>query len=122
MAKKKSKTKIAPTRRPRTQPLPGMEDRVIKPLEDVAADYADIRDTRIELAAREQALKIDALQLMKKFNKTIYRHDGIEIAIIPGEDDVKVKVKKAVDDDDDVQAPHTEFAADRHAAVAGDRE
>jgi hypothetical protein len=118
MAKKKSKTKIAIKRRPRAQPLPGMDDRVIKPLEDVAADYADIRDTRIELAAREQALKIDALALMKKFSRTVYRHDGIEITIIPGEDDVKVKVRKPVDDDAD--APHADVADARHAAANAD--
>ena len=94
---------VAPARRgrPRQQDLPGTEDRAIKPLEDIAAAYADARDRRMELNQEEHELKQTALKLMKKFDKTIYRHDGIEIRVVPGEEDVKVKVKKPGDDDDD---------------------
>ena len=125
MAKKaKGKgTKIAaPTRkRAHSRPLPGMEDRTIKPLDDVAEEYAAIRDSRIELTQREHDLKINTMRLMKKYEKTIYKHDGIEITIVPGEDDVKVRVKKTSDDDDDVAVDDkevgAEFAAERRAAV-----
>jgi hypothetical protein len=84
--------------RPRQQDL--IEDRAIKPLEDIAASYADVRDERIELNKREAELKAHALKLMHKYEKTIYRHDGIEIRVLPGEEDVKVRIKKPGDDED----------------------
>jgi hypothetical protein len=108
MAKRASKmdrkltTPNTPKRgRPRAQDLPGLEDRAIKPLEDIAAAYADARDRRMALNAEEAELKKHALTLMHKYDKTIYRHDGIEIRIVEGEEDVKVKVKKAGDDEDE---------------------
>jgi hypothetical protein len=97
-------TKRTPTPRqgrPRQPDLPGTEDRAIKPLEDVAAAYADVRDQRMALNKEEHELKATALQLMKKFDKTIYKSDGVEIRIVPGEDDVKVRVKKPGEDDDE---------------------
>jgi len=91
-------------KRPRPAPLPGMENSRIQALDDVAADYADIRDQRMELSTREHDLKVKALKLMHKHGKTIYKHDGIEINVVPGEEDVKVRVKKAADDAEIVTA------------------
>jgi hypothetical protein len=54
----------------------------------------------MELTEEEHTLKVHALKLMKKYEKTIYRHNGVEITVVPGEDDVKVRVKKAGDDED----------------------
>lgn len=76
-------------------------DRKIKPLDDVAAAYAELRDRRMELTKEESELKQTAIKLMHKYDKTIYRHDGIEILLKEGEEDIKVKVKKAGDDEDD---------------------
>jgi hypothetical protein len=106
MAKRKTQKKLTTTikttrARPRTAPLPGMEDHAIKPLEDLAINYAEIRDARIDLNEREHVLKLAAIKLMKRYEKTVYRHNGVEITVIPGEDDVKVKVKRTRDDDDD---------------------
>lgn len=108
MSKKKARKPkdgkfINPVRktRPRSQALPGLEDRAIQPLEDIAEAYADVRDRRIELNKEEHELKANALKLMKKYDKTIYRHDGITIQVIEGEPDVKVKIKKPGDDEDD---------------------
>lgn len=96
---------VAPPRRgrgrPRQQDLPGTDDRVLQPLEDIAAAYADVRDRRIDLNREEAELKAHALQLMHEFKKTIYKRDGIEIRLVAGEEDVKVKVRKATDDEDD---------------------
>lgn len=72
--------------------LPGMEDHVIQPLEQGAQQYADLRDTRIELDKEESELKTALLKLMKQHGKTIYRHGGVTIRVIAGEEDVKVKV------------------------------
>jgi hypothetical protein len=93
------RTTTAGRGRPRAAALPGMEDHAIKPLEDVATEYAEIRDARMELTDREHGAKVLALKLMKKYDKTIYRHNGVEITVVPGEDDVKVRVKKAGDDE-----------------------
>jgi len=84
----------------RNQDLPGMEDREIRELEEVALAYGEVRDQRMALNVEEASLKGTALQLMKKFGKTIYKHAGVEIRVIPGEEDVKVKVKKPGEDDD----------------------
>jgi hypothetical protein len=77
-----------------------MEDRAIKPLEDLAAEYADIRDRRMALSAEEVQLRTRTIQLMHKHKRTEYRHDGIEILLVPGDETVKVKVKKPAADDD----------------------
>lgn len=105
--------------RPRQQDLPGTEDRAIQPLEDIAASYADVRDRRIELNREEGELKAHALKLMHKFGKTIYRRDGIEIRIVPGEDDVKVRIKKPGDDDqgDDASEDGAEASGDDHLEI-----
>ena len=72
--------------------LPGMEDHTIRPLEQGAQHYADIRDKRIELNKEESELKTSLLKLMKEHHKTLYRHGGVTIRVIAGEEDVKVKV------------------------------
>jgi hypothetical protein len=121
MARRRKEKKAAvqqQRRRPKSQALPGLEDHAIKPLEEVAEHYAEIRDQRMELTEREHTLKVHALKLMKKYDKTIYRHNGVEITVVPGEDDVKVRVKKGGDDDVD-----TDDAADdagEPTADAGD--
>ena len=88
-------------RKAKSAPLPGMEDHAIPQLEDVAASYADVRDRRMALNKEEAELKKTALALMHKFDKQIYKHDGIEIRVVQGEEDVKVKIHKETDDDDD---------------------
>src|SRR5215813_13445957 len=91
--------------RPRNQELPGLENRLLKPLENVATEYAEIRDERIALTEREVALKREALNLMRKYNKTVYRSNGVEIVVVPGEDSVRLKLAKGSHDDehDDVR-------------------
>jgi hypothetical protein len=83
------------------QDLPGMEDRSIRALEEVASEYADIRDRRMALLQEEIELKGRAMRLMKKHGKSEYRRDGIEILIVPGEESIKVRVKKVSDDEGD---------------------
>lgn len=82
---------------PRKQSLPGMEHRDIPELEDLASEYVDIRDARMKLNASESDLKKRLRAAMKRHNRTHYANDGIEIDLIPpaGEDDVKVRVRKA---------------------------
>ncbi len=79
--------------------LPGMEDVRIKALEDIAHEYADIRDRRMGLNTDEANLKQRALKLMKKHGKTVYKRAGLEIRVVPGEENLKVKVKAEKADD-----------------------
>jgi len=88
-------------RSPRSANLPGLDDRVIQPLEDIAASYADVRDRRMALNKEEAELKTAALALMHKHGKTVYSHDGIEIRLEPGEETVKVKIQKKADEDEE---------------------
>jgi len=98
------------TAKVKNRDLPGMEDRAIKPLEEVAAAYAEVRDERMRLNTREAELKTTALRLMRKYDKVIYRRDGITITVTEGEPDVKVRVKKPGEleagDDDDPDGTH----------------
>jgi hypothetical protein len=120
----RAKKPEAPKRpRPRQQDLPGTEDRTIQALEEAAGAYADIRDQRIALNADEAKLKGTLLQLMKRHGKQVYHRDGITIQIVQEEETVKVRIKKASDEDEDGDAPAFgggEFAADRAAAVNDD--
>jgi hypothetical protein len=107
-------------RRPRQQDLPGTEDRAIKALEDIAASYADWRDRRMELTREEKELKSHVLRLMHKHGKTIYRHDGIEIRLVEGEEDVKVRIKKPGEDQDEDGPDDDEEADDPEDEAIGD--
>ena len=82
------------SKRHREVALPGMEDHAIHPLEQGAQQYVDIRDRRMELNKEEVELKRSLLKLMKQHlpGKTMYRHGGVIIRVIAGEEDVKVKV------------------------------
>src|SRR5262245_23253258 len=81
--------------RPRAQALPGMEDKQIAPLEDLAVAYGDLRERRAELAVEERSLKRKALVLMEQFGKTRYHRDGLDIIVTPGDANVRFKVHKA---------------------------
>ena len=101
--------------KPRQQALPTLEDHAIKELEAVAAEYAEIRDQRMELTKEESTLKQTAIRAMRKHNKTIYRHGGITIQLVDGEVDVKVKIKKPKADED--EEPLIEESVDIHEAA-----
>lgn len=83
-------------KRQRQADLPEMEDRAIKPLEDAAEEYAEIRDERIKLNAQEVKLKKRVRDLMHKHNKTAYRYGGVVIELEPpdGEEKVTVRISK----------------------------
>lgn len=84
-----------PVQRPRQQRIPGTEDAKIDALEDAAQDYAAICD-QIQLAGtKKRNAKVTMLQLMKKNEKVSYRHDGIEIKVVPEEETIRVRVGKS---------------------------
>ena len=76
-----------------------MEDSAIAALEVAAEHYADIRDRRMKLTEEEHDLKGEVLTLMRQHHKTSYAHAGVLITVVPGEDDVKVRVRKVEHED-----------------------
>jgi hypothetical protein len=82
------------------QRIPGTESEIDE-LDDLASEYANIRDQRMELNRQEAALKQNLLTMMHRHKKTTYHHDGIEIDIIQEEETVKVRVKKPKDEEGD---------------------
>lgn len=83
------------TRKGRQPRLPGTEDPEIEELEDLAQQYADVRDQRMALTPQETKLKADLLAEMKKRDRTSYNHAGITIKVVHEKETVKVKVNKA---------------------------
>jgi hypothetical protein len=80
-------------KQPRNGDLPGMENREIAELEDVGAEYADVRDRRMELTKEEKDLKERIRALMHKHKRTRYESAGIEITLVPPDEEDKVLVK-----------------------------
>jgi hypothetical protein len=56
-------------------------------------DYADIRDQRQELNAKEVELKSKLISLMHKHKLENYEHDGVTIRLEVEEETVKVRVR-----------------------------
>lgn len=79
-------------RKPKQQDLPGMEDRALKPLENLAEQYADVRDQRMELTRQETQMSSDLLAMMKKYEKLEYHHGEVHIWVKTIEEKVKVKI------------------------------
>jgi hypothetical protein len=94
-------------RSPRQQPLPGMVERKIQKIYELAMDYADLRDQRMALGAKEIEKKGQLLDLMKAHKKLHYEYGGVCVDIVHEEETVKVKVDKA----------KVEVAAEEEAAV-----
>jgi hypothetical protein len=81
---------------PRTQalPLPGGLGKRIQALDDCAAAIGEIRDQMAELRADEQGHKRTALNLMRRHDRTTWRHAGVELARVPGEEKLRIRKTK----------------------------
>jgi hypothetical protein len=103
---------VPPARTPQKQrALPGMEDRANRELEEIALAYAEVRDRRVALLAEEVTLKQRAFATLKRLGRQTYHRDGIDMAIIPGEDTLKVKVSPPPSADTNESADATEEGA-----------
>ena len=76
-----------------------MDDRAITSLENLAEEYAGIRDQRMVLSLSEIRLKGEVLAEMKRLKRKRYHRDGITIEIVVESEGVKVKVKPTQGDD-----------------------
>lgn len=80
--------------RPRSVPLPGMEDTRISALDDVAESIAEVREQMNDLRQREAEHLRSALNLMREHNKTAWRAAGVEMVRVPGEEKLRVRTSK----------------------------
>ena len=90
-------------KRPKQADLPGMEDRAITELEDLAHQYAEFRDARQEALREEVRLGGELLNAMKRHKKTTYQREtefgNVKITTVVEKEKVKVKIKKKDDGD-----------------------
>jgi hypothetical protein len=106
-------------RSPRTPPLPGMENARVRSLDEIAASIADCREQINELRGTAAGLEQRALKLMKKHNKTVWKHDGVELVLVPGDERLRVRLIKGggdaeveTGDSDDVPEEQDEGSED----------
>lgn len=107
------------SQQPRQQAL--IEDARIKPLDDCAASIADVRDNMNELRGEEKGYLSTARSLMHKYGKSVYKHAGVEIVLVPGDEKVRVRILK--DDGNASSSGSDDAGGDAGAGegVAGDR-
>ena len=124
-----SKKEVVIKAKPKQQDLPGMEDRALEPLENLAEKYVDVRDQRMELTRRESQMSADLLAMMHKYEKVEYHHGEVHIWVKVTEEKVRVKLgeipAKATDFEPDVDedTPTNGVAVStqgQDAAVEGD--
>jgi hypothetical protein len=119
--KKKEQPKTKAKKIPRQMPLPGTEDNKIAAIENLALDYAELRDERVALSAREVDLKQKLIDKMHALGKQEYRRNGVSVKLTVEKEGVKVRVKEeeapSVEKEDLEVAVSTQGA---DAAVEGD--
>lgn len=81
---------------PRAQalPIPGGVGRRIQALDDCAAALGEIRDEMAELRAQEKDQMSTALKIMRERDRTTWRHAGIEMSRVAGEEKLRVRKSK----------------------------
>jgi hypothetical protein len=109
-------------RAPKAEPLPGMENMRIRPLDKVAAAISEVREQMNELRGTEKELLGEALTLMRKHEKTSWNHAGVEMARIPGQEHLRVRTsnKKAtaeVEEPEDSEALEHQFDTEPNGEV-----
>jgi hypothetical protein len=97
-----------------------MEEVRIRPLDNICKSIAETRGTINELRGEEAGLEQTALKLMREHRKTSWRHAGVELVRVPGEEKLRVRTSKAnataeqaADDiDDDLEAMDSQRGED----------
>lgn len=100
-----------------------MEDVRVRALDNVCEAIAETRGQINALQADERANEQRALSLMRQNSRTSYRHAGVELARVPGEEKLRVRTSKTnataeVQEDDVVDdVVGAEFADERREAL-----
>jgi len=89
---------VAAARRAKQDRLPGVEGGIPE-LEQLGYEYHGIRTDRQKLLTQEVDLKKRTLEAMHRHNLTSYKYEDLVMNIVPGDEKLKVKVLKDIDDD-----------------------
>ncbi len=93
----KKATKAAKAKRassPRSQVLPGMEQVRNRVLDRICEEISDVRDILNGARKDDKDLQNQAVSVMSESKTTVYRHAGVELALIPGDVHVRVRTLK----------------------------
>lgn len=80
------------TRQPRQAAL--IEDARIGPLDKIAAAIGDVRDNMNDLRSEEKGHLQVAKKLMHQYGKSVYKHAGVQVTLVPGDEKVQVRTYK----------------------------
>lgn len=69
--------------------------RRIAPLDDVCAAISRCRADINELKSEEAGYEQTALSLMRKHSKTTWKHNGVQLVRVPGEEKLQVKTSRS---------------------------
>lgn len=123
MAKSKpnGKHEEKPKRGVRSQPLPGMEQARSKRLDNLCESIAEHRERMNAARTEEQSDVSAALQEMQKKGIHTFKHNGVELARVPGAEKLRVRLTKDHGDasDEDLE-DGDEFDDERTEATAAD--
>jgi hypothetical protein len=73
------------------------------------------------LRGEEKGFLATARSLMHKYGKTVYKHAGVEIVLVPGDEKVRVRILNDQGDASSSGADDNAAGAPREDAVSGDR-
>src|SRR5688572_4730634 len=95
-AKKGTKKAKKPRRQPDLPAMegPGVEQKQIIEIDEIADEYVVARDERMAQLEKEVAAKARLKAVMVKHTLKVYDYDGYIVEIEPGEETIKVKKKK----------------------------
>ena len=97
-------------RKPRNQSLPQLEDKAIQEIEDAAESYADLRDDRIRMLAKEVGAQTALLDVMEKHKRLVYKRNGITARVKTGKNKVQVEIDKP---EDELEGEDAEFEGEQ---------
>jgi hypothetical protein len=98
-----------------------MEETRIVALDHAAESIAEVRSNMNRLRAEEAADMQQALRLMRQHGRTAYRHAGVELVRVPGEEKLRVRTSRdaatAESEPDEPGLEDGEFGEERAEAV-----
>ena len=96
-----SRVKPRRSRGGRSQVLPGLEGARNQRLDNIAEALVEERDRLNSAKVEEQALITAALKEMQDADLQVYKHNGVELARVPGAEKVRVRLVKEQGDADE---------------------
>lgn len=100
-AKAKGKARAPRTRKPgpRSQTLPGMEQVRIARLDNLCEAIAETRGEINDLKATEIGNEQAALKVMQANDVMAYKHGGVQLLRVPGDEKLSVRTSKETSND-----------------------